>query len=99
MYQDVSFSSFVDAFAAHDRTNFSRAGLRALFDYIEEYEEDTGERVELDVIGLCCDYAEYSGLEEFRDNYGDEFATIEDIEAVTMVIRIPGSDAFIILSF
>ena len=33
---------------------FSYDGLRVLFEALEQYEDDTGSEVELDVIGLCC---------------------------------------------
>ena len=57
MKQSVNFSAFVDAFHAFDRyENFGYDGLRIIFDYLEEYEEDTGEELELDVIAICCDY-------------------------------------------
>ena len=58
MKQSVNFSAFVDAFQAYDRYDqFGYDALRVLFDYLEEYEEDTGEELELDVIALCCDYS------------------------------------------
>jgi hypothetical protein len=57
MKQSVTFSAFVDAFRAHDRYDqFGYKALRVIFDYFEEYEESTGEEVELDVIAICCDY-------------------------------------------
>lgn len=57
MKQSVNFSAFCDAFHAHDRyDSFGYAGLRVIFDYLEDYEEQTGEEVELDVIAICCDY-------------------------------------------
>lgn len=69
MKTTVSQSDFHDAFRACDRLeNFSYQGRNALFDYLEEYENDTGEEIELDVIGLCCDYSEYpSALEAAKD--------------------------------
>lgn len=57
MKQSINFSQFVDAFRAHDRyDSFGYAGLRVIFDYLEDYEDQTGEEVELDVIAICCDY-------------------------------------------
>ena len=84
--------------------NFSLQGLNALWDYFEEYEEGTGEEIELDVIGLCCEYTEYDNLKEFQSEYydsvaGDKFKTIEEIEEETFVIRIENSDSFIIQVF
>ena len=57
MKQSISFSSFVDAFHAYNRyDSFGYDAIRVIFDYLEEYEESTGEEVELDVIAICCDY-------------------------------------------
>ena len=54
----VTFSSFVDNFRAMGRYDqFGYQALRVIFDYLEEYEESTGEEIELDVISICCDYA------------------------------------------
>lgn len=59
MKTTVNFSAFVYAFRSMNRMdNFSREGLEALFDYLEQYEQDCGEEIELDVIAICCDYAE-----------------------------------------
>ena len=42
MYQRVNFSDFRQAFHNHDRGNqFSYEGLKALFDFLEEQEQDT----------------------------------------------------------
>ncbi len=97
MKTTVNFSEFCDAFEMR-KENFSYEGKRALFDYLEEYEEDTGQEIELDVIALCCEYSEFENLQEFQDTYPDEYKTIEDIENKTTVIKID-DDAFIIANF
>jgi hypothetical protein len=57
MKQSVNFSAFVDAFRAHDRYDaFGYQALRVIFDYLEQYEQDCNEEIELDVIAICCDY-------------------------------------------
>lgn len=57
MKQSITFSQFVDAFRAHDRyDSFGYDGLRIIFDYLEQLEQDIGEEIELDVIAICCDY-------------------------------------------
>lgn len=69
MKTTINFQDFLTAFHAQDRAdNFSYEGKRALFDWIEEYEEDTGSEWELDVIALCCDYNE-STWQEIADDY------------------------------
>lgn len=57
MKQSVTFNDFCHAFHAYDRyDSFGYDGLRVIFDYLESYEQDTGEEIELDVIAICCDY-------------------------------------------
>lgn len=57
MKQSINFSQFVDAFHVYKRyDSFGYDGLRVIFDYLESYEQDTGEEIELDVIAICCDY-------------------------------------------
>ena len=99
MYQSITKSEFTSAFHRMNRgEQFSYKGLIALYDYLEQYEEDTGEQIELDVIAICCEYAEYESLEEFQEDYGDDYQSIDEIEQVTTVIPID-DDGFIILQF
>jgi hypothetical protein len=59
MKTTVSKYDFERAFIDADRKeNFSYEALGLLFDYFEDYEEQTGEEIELDVISICCDYTE-----------------------------------------
>lgn len=71
MHITVDFPLFVDAFRNTGYENkFSYEALEALFNYLEEYEQDTGEEIELDVVGLCCEFAEYSNAIEAAADYG-----------------------------
>lgn len=98
MKSTVNFSDFCDAFEIR-KENFTYEGKRALFDYLESYEEDTGEEIELDVIGLCCEYSEYVNLEEFQEAYNaEDYPTTEEIEKSTTVIKV-NAEAFIIQAF
>jgi len=58
MHQNVNFTDFHTAFKQLRPNNFSYEGLQALFEYCEDYERDSGEPQELDVIALCCDVSE-----------------------------------------
>ena len=73
--QTVTESDFRDAFQAIRPDNFSYEGLGALYEYLEELSEDTGEDIELDVIAICCDYTEYS-----EDEAREEFDIDVDVE-------------------
>jgi hypothetical protein len=69
MKTTVNLHDFREAFRRMDRmTNFSYEGLEVLFEGLEEYEEDTGEECELDVIALCCDFCEMTE-QEIKDSY------------------------------
>jgi len=86
-------------YGALQEEHFSYEGLAALFDSLEEFEEDTEEEIELDVIGLCCEFQEWQDLEDFQNNYGKEYETLEDIQDKTMVIEIPNTNRFITQAF
>ena len=73
--QTVTESDFRDAFASIRPDNFTYEGLGALYEYLEELSEDTGEDIELDVIAICCDYTEYS-----EDEAREEFDIDPDVE-------------------
>ena len=80
MKTTVDWWDFKNAFEARSRTNhFSYEGLAVLFDYLEQYENDCQVELELDVVGLCCEYAEYT-LNDLKTDYGKQFATLEEAE-------------------
>ena len=104
MKQTINEYQFRRAFETSRPNNFSYEGLKALFDYLEQYEEETGQELELDVIAICCDFTEYEDLKEFQGEYfdnvkGDKYEDIEEIEQETIVIPIPDTDGFIIQQF
>lgn len=98
MKQTLSFYDFRDAFKAIRPNNFTYEGLYALFDWLEEYEEGTGQEIELDVIALCCDFTEYESMEELRENY-TSIETMEELEEHTIVIPVGDTGRFIIQAF
>lgn len=100
MKQSVNQNDFIDAFRQAGREeSYSYEGKVALFNYLEEYEESSGQEIELDIIAICCEYTEYESLEEFHKSYDKEdYETIEDIENATQLIRID-DESFIIQDF
>lgn len=99
MKYSINFCQFTDAFNSCRPENFSYEGLKALFGYLEQYEENTGEEIEFDVIAICCEYTEYENLAEFQDNYDKkDYPDMESIENATQVIKI-NDDRFIIQDF
>jgi hypothetical protein len=100
MKETITKYQFTDWFRSNDnyRNNFSYDGLGALFDYIEELENDMGEDIEFDPIALCCEYSEFDDLAEFQEDYSKDYQTIGDIESDTTVIMID-DESFIIQQF
>ena len=102
MKQTVRESDFRNAFVTYRREdNFSDLGLSALYWWLKELEEDTGEDIELDVIALCRDYTEYDDLDEFHESQDvrRKYKTIDDIAGDTTVIPIGDTGGFIIENF
>lgn len=65
---------FEQAFKAYNREdNFSPKGLRELFEYLENYSDETGKDYTLDVVALCCDYRECESIDEFMQEYNPDF--------------------------
>ena len=100
MFTKINQSQFIDEFRAHGRQDqFSYGALVALFNWLEEIEFTA----ELDVIGLCCEFAEYSDLEEYNADYNtgdpEDADTMEDIENKTTLIRIGKGESFLIQQY
>ena len=93
MKQTMTKHDFMEAFRTLRPENFSRAGLEALYDYLIEMEGDTGEEMEFDCIGLCCEFTEYESEQEAREAYG-----LDDLSDYTTVIQTE-SGSVILLDF
>jgi hypothetical protein len=100
MKEYVTESTFIDAFKQNDdrKNQFSYEGLTALYEYFEEYEDSTGEELEFDMIGICCDFTEYDSLKQYNDEYGNECEEIDEIADYTALIKID-DERFIIQQY
>jgi hypothetical protein len=99
MIDTISIYTFKRWFKVNRPNNFSYTGLASLFEYLEEYEESTGEQIKFDPIALCCKYTEYDNIAEFHLEYDSE--TYPDKDAImdyTQVIEF-GIESFIIQNF
>jgi hypothetical protein len=65
--QTVDLNTFCEAFRNAGRLKQFQ-NLSWLFEYLEDYSDNTDEPVELDVIALCCEYAEDT-YDSIVDNY------------------------------
>ena len=48
---------------------WSRAGAYALAEYLQQWEDETGEEMELDVVAIRCDWSEYDSLQAWAADY------------------------------
>ena len=104
MKQSINKYEFADAFRKMDRYDgFGYHALRAMYEYLEQLEEDCGTEIELDVIAICCDYTQYDsavdaavemvtdfGREEDEDDDDYEARALEELGENTTVIEYDG---------
>ena len=103
MYRTINEYEFRQAFKDMDRDYYSYDGYEALYEHLDEMCSSDDKGFELDVIAICGDFNEYEDLEEFQKEYyddvpGDKYASIEEIEEETTVLRLDNG-GFIIQVF
>ena len=91
---EVSLNTFQDDM----KSNFSYEGSKALFEYLNDLEDDCGIPINYDPIAFRCKYNEYNNLKEVQDDY-EGIETIDDLRDKTTVIKIPNSDKLIIKAY
>lgn len=83
MIVTVHFTDFIDAFRKYDRYDaFGYDALRVIYDYLEELDPD----FELDVIGICCDYA-VNDWETIAQDYSIDLSDCADDEEKEETVR------------
>ena len=74
MIQTINLSDFRNAFHKMGRGDqFTYKGLELIFKHFEQYEQNIGEAMELDVIAICCDISEMTP-QEIAQYYDFELA-------------------------
>lgn len=88
----MTFYDFCDGWPESRKNSFSYEGKRALFDYLEEYENSTGQPLEFDPVALDCEFTEYASADEAALNYFqyegmifDETMTADEVETSALV--------------
>jgi hypothetical protein len=71
MKQTITEFQFIESFRLCGReSQFSVNARRALFEYLESFENDCGFEFELDPIGICCEWTEYETALKAAQVYG-----------------------------
>jgi len=74
MKTTLSTSDITHALKSDENAAWTRNGARALAEYLEEYEESTGEEMELDVCAIRCDFSEHETALEVARDHGNDWA-------------------------
>ena len=86
VFEKYDLSMFISRFEDYGRdSQFSFSGFKVLFNFLEELAEDTGEPIEIDVIGLCCDFTE-TELADIQRETGCE--DLDDLRDSTLVLEV-----------
>ena len=80
MKETVTESRFLEVFRLVRPNQFSRPALVALFDYLDQLEQDLGEETEFDPIALCTEWTEYADPIEAAEAYGWEAPDVAEGE-------------------
>ena len=106
VYTEVTQQDFVDAFRRWDENQglrpervetFTYEALVALYDWYEELSDGTGEPTRLDVIAICCEWAEYDSFADVQADYKD-IDTLEELRDHTTVIEL-GNGHLVVTAF
>lgn len=104
MKMTVYLGDFRDEFRKCGRENqFSYEGLGILYEWIEQLDADTGEETELDVIALCCDFAEMTLTEVIKAYDLEDDTTLDEayqwIAEQTLLCGKTDQDTFVFQQF
>ena len=97
---NLSVYQWCDEWPESRQNQFSYEAKNALYNYLNEYKDQTDEEIEVDIVALCCEYTEYSDMTDYLSEHStdiennddfesdDEYyqAVMEDLEAHTTVI-------------
>ena len=87
MYITLTEHDFLELtmkFSEH-KDNFSYEGKKALFQYLQEYEESTDNQIEFDYIDLCCQYSEYETEQDLLQEY--QSSSLDNLRDNTEIIE------------
>ena len=88
MIETITEHTFIDTMTKKDN-GFSYDGASALFNYLEQLEEDCDIKIEFDPIAFRCEYDEYESLEELNKNYNEDY-DMQSLSENTQVIDVDG---------
>jgi hypothetical protein len=82
MKETLNTSEIADRLLRDENAAWSYAGARALAEYLQEWEDGTGEEMEFDRVAIRCDFSEHEGLRQWAEDY---FGSISAWEAALSI--------------
>ena len=103
MKRTLSTSDIAHELMQDTNAGWSWEAAKAIAEYLENYKEDTGEEMELDIVAIRCDYDEYpsaldcvkdcgydAGIDSEDSEEDQEAAALEYLHNNTQVIEFAG---------
>src|SRR5690606_2068890 len=88
VYALNSFGDFYRQIPDTRLDQFSRYGWEQIYDYLDNLSDDLDNDIKVDYIGICCEYSEYTSIEDFLKDYNvDDIEDCEDDEEKLEAIR------------
>jgi hypothetical protein len=72
MKNTLSVYEIADALKRDEHAGWSYDGSKALAEYFDQLDQETGEDTELDIVAIRCDWSEYKTAKEAAIQYGWE---------------------------
>jgi hypothetical protein len=89
MKTTLNTSDIARALKSDENAAWTWNGAKALAEYLEQLEEETGEEMELDVCAVRCDFSEYANLMEWGMYYFKD--QIDGASQLNLTIGTDGS--------
>ena len=84
MINTLTTNQAVTELLKDDNANWSYEGATALVEWIEDFEENQGEPIEFDPVGLRCEFSEYTAT-DLMEEYS---MTLEEVRNRTLVLEL-----------
>ena len=92
--KELSFNDFKKEFEDYNRDKqFSLQGLSALYDYVLELSDESGENYKLDVIELCTTFTEYESISQALKEY--DLSTYHQLAESTVILPLDDGNIII----
>ena len=110
MIETVTQSIFINAFRNSEefKEKYSYEALGDLFTHLEQYEDETGEQIELNIYTLQGLYSEFDSLDKFNEDRfptrmgftveDDWFESVDKLRESTEVIEVGNTGRIIIMT-